>query len=131
LEEREHHREEAQMKINFAEVARRTSDALGSPVAFMSACTVVAAWLLLGPVFNYSDTWQLLINTATTIVTFLMVFLVQHTQNRDTMALQLKLDELLRATKDARNKLIDLEHLSDDELQQLRKQFEELARKTG
>ena len=118
------------MKINFADVARRTSDALGSPGAFATACAVVAVWLITGPIFQYSDTWQLLINTATTIVTFLMVFLVQHTQNRDTMALQLKLDELLRATKEARNKLIDLENFSDDELQQLRKQFEHVARRT-
>jgi low affinity Fe/Cu permease len=119
------------MKINFADIARRVSDALGSPVAFATACAIVAIWLITGPVFKYSDTWQLLINTATTIITFLMVFLVQHTQNRDTMALQLKLDELLRATKEARNKLIDLENFSDDELQQLRKQFETVARKTG
>jgi low affinity Fe/Cu permease len=119
------------MRINFADIARRASDALGSPLAFMMACTVVAVWLITGPIFNYSDTWQLLINTATTIVTFLMVFLVQHTQNRDTMALQLKLDELLRATKEARNRLIDLENFSDDELQQLRKQFESVARRTS
>jgi low affinity Fe/Cu permease len=118
------------MKINFADVARRASDALGSPAAFATACAVVVVWLITGPIFKYSDTWQLLINTATTIVTFLMVFLVQHTQNRDTMALQLKLDELLRATKEARNKLIDLENFSDDELQQLRKQFERVARRT-
>ena len=118
------------MKITFADVARRVSDALGSPVAFISACAVVVIWLITGPVFKYSDTWQLLINTATTIVTFLMVFLVQHTQNRDTMALQLKLDELLRATKEARNKLIDIENFSDDELQQLRQQFERVARNT-
>jgi low affinity Fe/Cu permease len=119
------------MKVNFADIARRASEVLGSPAAFAMACTVVAVWLITGPMFKYSDTWQLLINTATTIVTFLMVFLVQHTQNRDTMALQLKLDELLRATKEARNKLIDLENFSDDELQQLRKQFERISRKTG
>jgi low affinity Fe/Cu permease len=123
--------ERRQMKINFADIARRASEVLGSPAAFAAACTVVAVWLITGPIFKYSDTWQLLINTATTIVTFLMVFLVQHTQNRDTMALQLKLDELLRATKEARNKLIDLENFSDDELQQLRKQFERISRKTG
>ena len=119
------------MKVNFADIARRASEVLGSPAAFAMACTVVGVWLITGPIFKYSDTWQLLINTATTIVTFLMVFLVQHTQNRDTMALQLKLDELLRATKEARNKLIDLENFSDDELQQLRKQFERISRKTG
>ena len=119
------------MKLNFADLARRASDMFGTPLAFATACAVIVVWLVTGPLFNYSDTWQLLINTATTIVTFLMVFLVQHTQNRDTMALQLKLDELLRATKDARNKLINLENLSDDELQHLRKQFERLANRTN
>ena len=94
----------------FGELARRTACALGTPAAFMLACATIVVWAVSGPVFGYSDTWQLIINTGTTVVTFLMVFLVQNTQNRDARAPHLKLDELLRSVKDARNKLIDLEH---------------------
>jgi low affinity Fe/Cu permease len=99
---------------------------VGSPWAFVLALGVVLAWLITGPLFHYSDTWQLVINTATTIVTFLMVFLIQNTQNRDTKAIHLKLDELLRGVRGARNALVSLERLSDEELDQLQHEFERL-----
>jgi low affinity Fe/Cu permease len=106
--------------------AARTSLVLGSPWAFFLALTVVVVWLLSGPVFHFSDTWQLVINTSTTIVTFLMVFLIQNTQNRDAKALHLKLDELIRATRTARNELIELENMSDPELAKLEAEFQSL-----
>lgn len=99
---------------------------VGSPWAFVLALLVVLGWLISGPIFDYSDTWQLVINTATTIVTFLMVFLIQNTQNRDTKAIHLKLDELLRGVRGARNGLVSLERLSDEELDQLQHEFERL-----
>jgi low affinity Fe/Cu permease len=107
----------------FSAVAREVSYLLGTPTAFATACGVVVVWLISGPVFGYSDTWQLVINTGTTIVTFLMVFLVQHTQNRDARALHLKLDELLHSVANARNRLIDLEKCSDEELDEIERQF--------
>lgn len=103
--------------------ARRSSIALGSAWSFAGAVLVILIWVLSGPLFHFSDTWQLVINTATTIVTFLMVFLIQNTQNRDAKAVHLKLDELIRALKDARNELVDLEDLSDEDLTRLEKQF--------
>jgi low affinity Fe/Cu permease len=103
--------------------ARRSSIVLGSAWAFSGALLVIAVWLISGPTFHFSDTWQLIINTATTIITFLMVFLIQNTQNRDAKAVHLKLDELIRAIKDARNELVDLEDLSDEELKRLEEQF--------
>jgi low affinity Fe/Cu permease len=103
---------------------------VGSPWAFMLACLVIVAWIVTGPLFHYSDTWQLVINTATTIVTFLMVFLIQNTQNRDAKAVHLKLDELLRGVRGARNSLVSLEHLSDEELDQLEREFERLRTQT-
>jgi low affinity Fe/Cu permease len=103
--------------------ARRSSVILGSAWAFAGAVLVILVWLLTGPTFHFSDTWQLIINTATTIITFLMVFLIQNTQNRDAKAVHLKLDELIRAIKDARNELVDLEDLSDEELKKLEQQF--------
>ena len=103
--------------------ARRSSVILGSAWAFAGAALVILVWLLTGPTFHFSDTWQLIINTATTIITFLMVFLIQNTQNRDAKAVHLKLDELIRAIKDARNELVDLEDLSDEELKKLEEQF--------
>jgi low affinity Fe/Cu permease len=115
------------MNWQFAEWARGASSALGTPLAFALACAMVVAWLLTGPFFSYSDTWQLIINTGTTIVTFLMVFLVQNTQNRDARALHLKLDELLRSSQKARNQLINLENCTDEEMEELRKQFEKIA----
>jgi low affinity Fe/Cu permease len=113
-------------KWSFGEVAKRTSEFAGSSFACVAACALVLLWGITGPIFAYSDTWQLVINTATTIVTFLMVFLVQHTQNRDARALHLKLDELLRAVDSARNRLIDLEHCTDEEMAQFERQFRAL-----
>jgi low affinity Fe/Cu permease len=107
----------------FRVFAHRSSVMLGSAWAFTGAVLVILIWLLTGPIFNFSDTWQLIINTATTIITFLMVFLIQNTQNRDAKAMHLKLDELIRAVKDARNELVDLEELSDEELKKLEEQF--------
>ena len=106
--------------------AHKTSTVVGSPWAFAFAVTVIVVWAALGPVFKYSDTWQLIINTGTTIVTFLMVFLIQNTQNRDAKAIHLKLNELLRGVKGARTSLVDLEDLSDKELEDLHVEFQEL-----
>jgi len=111
----------------FARFAQATSDVVGRPAAFALAAAIVLAWLLTGPVFGYSDTWQLVINTATTIVTFLMVFLIQNTQNRDAKAVQIKLDELIRVTRGAHNALLDLEELDEKELNAFRKAYERLA----
>jgi len=111
----------------FARVAKWTSRASGHPAAFGLALLVVIVWAITGPLFGFSDTWQLVINTGTTIATFLMVFLIQNTQNRDTAALQLKLDELVRVTKGAHLALLDLEELSEDELERVRKRYESLA----
>ena len=102
---------------------------LGSAWAFASAILIIVIWALTGPMFHYSNTWQLIINTGTTIVTFLMVFLIQNTQNRDAKAAHLKLDEIIRALKGARNQLIDLEKLSDEDLTALEKQFEQVRKK--
>ncbi len=101
---------------------------LGSAWAFATAILIILIWGLTGPMFRYSDTWQLIINTGTTIVTFLMVFLIQNTQNRDAKAVHLKLDELIRALKSARNELIDLEKLADEDLASLEKQFERVRK---
>jgi low affinity Fe/Cu permease len=109
--------------------AKRSSIVLGSAWAFASAVLVIAIWGLTGPTFHYSNTWQLIINTGTTIVTFLMVFLIQNTQNRDAKAAHLKLDELIRALKGARNELIELEKLADEDLTRLEKQFERVRKK--
>src|SRR5215471_16806249 len=108
--------------------AHKTSQLVGSSWAFMLAVLIIIAWAITGPVFHYSDTWQLVINTGTTIITFLMVFLIQNTQNRDAKAIQLKLDELLRGVKGARTGLVNLEGLSDEELDHLQMQFERLGR---
>src|SRR6266446_3000027 len=113
----------------FRIIARRSSIALGSAWAFAGAMLVILVWLLTGPTFHFSDTWQLIINTATTIVTFLMVFLIQNTQNRDAKAMHLKLDEIIRAIKDARDELVDLEDLSDEDLRKLEEQFKRLRQK--
>ena len=107
----------------FQRFATRASERFGNPSAFLLAVVIVIAWLVTGPIFRFSDAWQLVINTATTIVTFLMVFLIQNGQNRDAKALHLKLDELIRAMKGARNHLVDLEECSDEELDQLKKEF--------
>ena len=112
----------------FRVFARHSSIALGSAWAFAGAALVILVWVLTGPMFHFSDTWQLVINTATTIVTFLMVFLIQNTQNRDAKAVHLKLDELIRALTNARNELVDLENLSDEELTKLEKQFKSMRK---
>src|SRR5437588_4647846 len=113
----------------FRVFARRCSVMLGSAWAFAGAVLVIGVWLITGPTFHFSDTWQLIINTATTIITFLMVFLIQNTQNRDAKAVHLKLDELIRAIKNARNELVDLEDLSDEELQRLEAQFRRMRKR--
>ena len=113
----------------FRVFARRSSAVLGSAWAFVVAVFIIAIWGLTGPTFHFSDTWQLIINTGTTIVTFLMVFLIQNTQNRDAKAMHLKLDEIIRALKAARNELVDLEDLSDEELKKIEQQFKELRQK--
>jgi len=109
--------------------AKNSSRMLGSAWAFATAILIILIWGLTGPMFHYSDTWQLIINTGTTIVTFLMVFLIQNTQNRDAKAVHLKLDELIRALKNARNELIDLEKLTDEDLTNLEKQFARVRKK--
>jgi low affinity Fe/Cu permease len=114
----------------FRVFARRSSMIPGSAWAFAGAVLVILVWILTGPTFHFSDTWQLIINTATTIITFLMVFLIQNTQNRDAKAVHLKLDEIIRALKGARNELVDLEGLSDEDLKELEKQFQRI-RKTA
>ena len=116
------------MREFFRRAARTAAAVLGSPYAFGVALGVVVVWAALGPALGFSDTWQLVINTGTTIVTFLMVFLIQNTQNRDTEALQLKLDELIRATEGARNRLLQLEELSDEEMEHIRRAFIRLAK---
>jgi low affinity Fe/Cu permease len=113
----------------FTRAAKWASRAAGRPSTFMGAVLIILLWAITGPLFHFSDTWQLVINTSTTIITFLMVFLIQNTQNRDTDALQIKLDELLRAVDAAKNTMIDLEELDDEELQAIREDYLKLARK--
>src|ERR1700722_14000654 len=103
------------MRVVFRRIAQRTAEALASPGAFLVAVGVIVLWLLSGPIYGYSDTWQLVVNTGTSVITFLMVFLIQDSQSRDTRAIQLKLDELLRSVKAARNELVRLEDLSDED----------------
>jgi low affinity Fe/Cu permease len=111
----------------FDKLAKWSARVTGRPVAFLIAVSVIAVWLITGPLFAFSDTWQLVINTGTTIVTFLMVFLIQNSQNRDSAALQLKLDELIRAVKGAHNAMLDLEELNEEELDAIRAKYEALA----
>ena len=113
----------------FVKFAHKTSKLVGSPWSFVIAFATIIVWIVSGPLFKFSDTWQLVINTGTTIVTFLMVFLIQNTQNRDTQSMELKLDELIRANKKARNRLIDLEELSDKEFDILQNEFRKLSTK--
>ena len=113
----------------FTQLAKAASRFVGRPLCFALAVVVVVAWAVTGPLFGFSDTWQLVINTGTTIVTFLMVFLIQNTQNRDTEALHVKLDELIRVTRHARNTLLDLEEMDDEQVDQARRRYEVLARK--
>ncbi|MGB3022708.1 MAG: low affinity iron permease family protein [Methyloceanibacter sp.] len=113
----------------FVRFAKWVSHITGRPITFVTALTIILLWGLLGPMFGYSDTWQLVINTATTIITFLMVFVIQNTQNRDTASIHIKVDELIRVTKNARNILLDIEELDDTTLEQLRGDYEKLARR--
>ena len=111
----------------FRKVAHKTSDTVGSAWAFVVAALLIIVWAIVGPVFHFSDTWQLFINTGTTILTFLMVFLIQNTQNRDSHAVHLKLDELIRAIDPARNKIINVEEMKDEELEKLAEEFKKFG----
>ena len=113
----------------FTRLTKATAHISGRPVTFVVAASIILVWALTGPIFGFSDTWQLVINTGTTIVTFLMVFLIQSTQNRDTEAIQVKLDEVIRAIGDAKNELLDLEELEEEDLDRIRDSYRELARK--
>ncbi len=119
-----------QMKLRslFNLVAKKASYAAGTPWTFLGALCIVVIWGLSGPVFKFNDTWQLVINTGTTIITFLMVFLIQHSQNADTAAIQIKLDELIRVTAEANNELLDLEELDEERLEEIRRTYEAMAR---
>ena len=116
------------LHVLFEKIAGKITHGTGSPLAFIIASIVILVWLVSGPLFGYSDTWQLIINTSTTIITFLMVFVIQHSQNKDTMALQLKLNELIASHDRASNRLIDVEDLTEEELVQLKKFYIKLSR---
>jgi len=111
----------------FDKMATKVTKASGKPAAFIVACLIVIAWLVTGPIFKYSDTWQLVINTGTTIITFLMVFIIQQTQNKDTVALQIKLNELIASSQFASNRLVSAEDLTEEELETLKKFYARLA----
>src|SRR6187455_599489 len=113
----------------FTRCAKRTATLTGRPATFLAAVSVIVVWAITGPLFGYSDTWQLVINTGTTIVTFLMVFLIQSTQNRDAEAVQVKLDEIIRAIGNAKNELLDLEELEEEDLDEIRQTYREMAQK--
>jgi low affinity Fe/Cu permease len=115
----------------FRHFAHKTAEMVGSPLAFLLAILLIAVWGISGPLFKFSDTWQLVINTTTTIITFLIVFLIQNTQNRDSRAIHLKLDELLKGVKGARTSLVDLEDLTDAELERLHHEFQRLRAKAN
>ena len=116
------------MHERFNKMAKRTAAATGKPVAFMAALSVILVWAMTGPIFGFNNTWQLVINTGTTIVTFLMVFLIQNSQNRDTTAMQVKLDELIHVLAKADNRLLDLEDLDERGLEEKRRHFGQIAR---
>jgi len=118
----------ADRKLWFVHFAQWVSHATGRPLAFFAALASIVLWAFTGPLFGFSDTWQLVINTATTVITFLMVFVIQNTQNRDTAAVHIKIDELIRVTQKARNVLLDLEELDDRELERLHHDFQKLAK---
>ena len=115
------------MSLSYSQLAKFAARYCGQPRVFALAVAVIVIWVITGPLFGFSDTWQLVINTGTTIITFLMVFLIQNTQNRDTEAIQIKLDELIRATRGAHNALLDLEELEGDSLDAFRKRYQALA----
>jgi low affinity Fe/Cu permease len=112
---------------HFSNFSRYVARLTGRPAVFILACSVVIVWFVTGPLFSFSDTWQLIINTGTTIITFIMVFLIQNTQNRDSEAVQIKLDELIRSHKGAHNALLDLEELTEDQLDRIKARYETLA----
>ena len=114
-------------KTRFTRFAKWTAHTTGRPLTFLLALVVIVVWGITGPLFGFSDTWQLIVNTSTTIITFLMVFIIQNTQNRDTAAMQLKLDELIRATQGAHNALLDLEKIDDEQFERYRRSYEKLA----
>ncbi len=116
-------------RLLFTRMAKAASSFTGRPACFVLAVAILLVWALSGPMFGFSDTWQLVVNTGTTIVTFLMVFLIQNTQNRDTEAMQIKLDELIRVSRNANNALLDLEEMEEHELDTLRAHYEDMARK--
>jgi len=117
----------ALQRWRFANIARSISTLVGRPAAFAVAVLLIVLWAASGPLFGFSDTWQLIVNTTTTIVTFLMVFVIQNTQNRDTVAIQIKLDELIRATQGAHNAVLDLEELDEEQLRAYLERYEQLA----
>jgi len=119
----------AQQNSWFRNTAQQTAKAAGSSAAFMGICAITAAWLLSGPIFHWSDTWQLVINTVTNIVSMLMVFLIQNSQNRDSSAVQLKLDELLRAMRGAQNAFINLEEMTEEDLAEIKLRYAAMAQK--
>jgi low affinity Fe/Cu permease len=123
--------EEIIVQEAFHKFSIKTAEVVGSPAIFFLSCVVILLWLATGPVFGFSDTWQLVVNTATSVITFLMVFIIQNTQNRDTKVLQLKLDELLRAVEGARTSLVNMEKMSDEDLAKLQKEFERLSRRNA
>jgi low affinity Fe/Cu permease len=112
---------------SFNRLAKATSKASGHPLTFAAAAGIIVVWAVTGPLFHFSDSWQLVINTGTTVVTFLMVFLIQNTQNRDSVAMQIKLDELIRAVQGAQNALVDMENLTEEEMDEYKARFAELA----
>jgi low affinity Fe/Cu permease len=116
-------------RSRFTRFTKWTAHATGRPITFLLACLIILVWAITGPLFKFSDTWQLVINTGTTIITFLMVFLIQSTQNRDSEAMQVKLDEIIRAIGEGRNELLDLEELEEDELEAIKRTYLDMARK--
>jgi low affinity Fe/Cu permease len=125
-----HPQQKNSWSAKFSHIASTIAHAMGKPVTFLTACALVIVWAASGPLFGFSDTWQLVINTSTTIVTFLMVFLIQNTQNRDTMALQLKMSEIILVMSEAENRFADAEDLSEEELEALHKELHERAQTT-
>jgi low affinity Fe/Cu permease len=118
-------------QYRFEKISSHITKATGSPAAVITACLVIVVWAFAGPLFSYSDTWQLVINTGTTIITFIMVFIIQHSQNKDTTAIQLKLNELIASNDKASNRLVNIEDLTEDELQTLKKFYITLAKLSG